>query len=481
LHVDPSFARRSPFGECIVHGCLLALGMLGCIPSRELKAGRALRVSFAGPLDVDDLAHATAAATDGAWEVKAFGRGRPLARLRLASESVESANVVDAVPGLSPRPSRSSPATDTPASPGWGDPQAVDYHVRPELQALADRIGAGSLPKELLNGLAWASYVAGMEVPGLYGLLTGVSLRLSPAARGVDGGMFAPKDFDERTGRIVVMSALSGEAGVTTAEIESFARSAPQAPAASILQPIELPRQSPDASVVVVGASRGLGASLALAFAARQYDVFAVYAKSTAAANEMRELAGDDAGRLVLHRADAGDRTEMDALAKQLSASGRPVRAIVLAAAPPPGSVALAADGVGALMDYVAASVRLVATPLASLLPVLEPGGTVVFCSSVALTAPPRDWPHYTAAKGAVEGLAGWFAAANPQATAVVVRLPKMLTDMTNTPAGRIGAVAVEPVASWLAETVLSETVGPGLVTLETPPALGDAQETVQS
>ena len=55
-----------------------------------------------------------------------------------------------------------------------------------------------------------------------------------------------------------------------------------------------------------------------------------------------------------------------------------------------------------------------------------------------------------------------------------------MLTDMTNTPAGRVGAVPVEPIARWLAETVQVGTAGPGLVLLEVPPAVLDG-ETVQS
>lgn len=463
-----------------MHGCLLALGMLGCIPSRELRAGRALRVSFTGPLSVGGSARVSTTVHDGLWEVKAFGRGRLLARLRLSNNGDEPSNGVGVVPALSFEPARTSPASDPLASLRRDGPHAVDYRVGPGLQALAERLGAGSLPEGLRNGLGWASYIAGMELPGLHGLLTGVNLTLAPAARAMNGAVFALRDVDERTGRIVVMSALSGEAGATTAEIESFARSAPRTPVASILQPVELPRQNPDGAVVVVGASRGLGASLALAFALRHYDVFAVYAKSTAAADETRRLAGEDADRLVLHRADASDRAEMDALADLVSARGRPLRGIVLAAAPPPGAVALAADGAAALADYVAASVRLMATPLASLLPVLAPGGTVVFCSSVAVTAPPRDWPQYVAAKGAVEGLAAWFAAVNPRHTAVVIRLPKMLTDMTNTPAGRVGAVPVEPIARWLAETVQVGTAGPGLVLLEVPPAVLDG-ETVQS
>jgi len=479
--MDASFARRSPFGECIVHGCLLTMGMLGCIPAEELGAGRALRVSFSGPLSVGAVADASSTVHDGSWEVKAFGRGRLLARLRLSREEDESSNGGEAPPVLPPRPSRSSPATDALASPGPDDPHhAVDYRVGPELQALADQLGTASLADGLRNGLAWASYVAGMEVPGLHGLLTGVKLTLAPAARGASGAVFALRAVDDRTGRVVVGSRLTGEAVATRAEIEAFTRSAPRPPAASSLQPAELPRQDPDGAVVVVGASRGLGASVALAFALRHYDVFAVYARATDAADEMRRLAGDDAGRLVLHRADACDPSAMDALAKLLSAGKRPLRAIVLAAAPPPGSVALAGDGAAAVADYVATSVRLVATPLASLLPVLAPDGIVVFCSSVALTAPPRDWPQYVAAKGAVEGLAGWLAVANPGLTALVIRLPKMLTDMTNAPAGRVGAAPVEPIARWLAETIMAGEVGPGLSLLEVP-AEALTRETVQS
>jgi NAD(P)-dependent dehydrogenase (short-subunit alcohol dehydrogenase family) len=83
------------------------------------------------------------------------------------------------------------------------------------------------------------------------------------------------------------------------------------------------------------------------------------------------------------------------------------------------------------------------------------------------MSAPPRDWPHYVAAKGAIEGLAAWLAAALPGVASVVVRPPKLQTEMTNTPAGRIGAVAVEPVAYWLAERVAG--LAPGLVILEPP------------
>jgi hypothetical protein len=51
-----------------------------------------------------------------------------------------------------------------------------------------------------------------------------------------------------------------------------------------------------------------------------------------------------------------------------------------------------------------------------------------------------------------------------------------MTTDMTNTPAGRLGAVAVEPIARWLAEEVVDGRLGPGLATLGCPPELATAE-----
>jgi NAD(P)-dependent dehydrogenase (short-subunit alcohol dehydrogenase family) len=225
--------------------------------------------------------------------------------------------------------------------------------------------------------------------------------------------------------------------------------------------------REPAGTAVVVGASRGLGAALALALAWRGYEVHGVYASSSAAAGELRAVAESGGGRLVLHRADAGRPNALEELRAAVS-SARPLRAIVLAAALPPLPTALAPDAIDMLADHVAASVRLAAAPLAVLLPHLADDGTIVVCSSSALDEPPRDWPHYVAAKGALEGLAAWTAAAYPRASTVVVRLPKLRTDMTNTPAGRIGAAPVEPVASWLADLVAGGTDA-GLTTVEPP------------
>ena len=339
------------------------------------------------------------------------------------------------------------------------DPFAVLYRSTPELEVLAQRFGASAIEPRLLRGMAWASYVVGMEVPGMHGLLGGFSLALG--ASDGSAGVARIQGVDTRTGRIVLESTLDG----VSASIECFAREAPHSLDVEALRPTGR-AQRVDEAVVVVGASRGLGAALALAFLLRGFEVHAVYSTSTEAADELKRLAGDDAERLHLHRTDAASTSDLEELVSDLRARQLPLRGLVLAAALPPLGMGLSSTSAFDLARYVGASVELVAAPLGALMPLLDESW-VVFCSSAALSSPPREWPHYVAAKGAIEGLGAWLAAAAPGVASVVVRPPKLQTELTNTPAGRIGAVPVEPVARWLAERVAS--LPPGLVTLEPP------------
>ncbi len=455
LHVDSQFGRRSAFGGCVVHGSLLGIGMLGHLPDEVLAAARFLDLSFSAPLLVGETGTVEVRSAEDRWTVELTGRGKPLARLRISPEDKPRApSAADS--SLEEQPMRVAPA---PTDLGAVDAFAVRYRPALELDDLAQRFGARAIEPRLLRGMAWASYVVGMEVPGMHGLLGGFSLALGPADG--SGGVARVQAADARTGRIVLESTLDG----VSATIECFAREAPHALDVDALRPADR-AQPVDEAVVVVGASRGLGAALALAFLLRGFEVHAVYSTSTEAADELKRLAGDVADRLHLHRTDAASASDLEKLASDLRTRQLPLRGLVLAAALPPLGMGLSGASAFELARYVGASVELVAAPLGALMPLLD-DSWVLFCSSAALSAPPRDWPHYVAAKGAIEGLGAWLAAVAPRVASVVVRPPKLKTELTNTPAGRIGAVPVEPVARWLAERVAS--IPPGLVMLEPP------------
>jgi nucleoside-diphosphate-sugar epimerase len=111
--------------------------------------------------------------------------------------------------------------------------------------------------------------------------------------------------------------------------------------------------------------------------------------------------------------------------------------------------------------------------PLCEVLPHVAPGGWLALVSSSAVTDPPAAWPHYVAAKGAVEALAG-YCRRHFGLRVATIRPPRMRTDMTNGPTSGIGAAAPEAVAAAIVRWVLDNRTGeeilaPDQLTAEAP------------
>ncbi|MBA3806786.1 MAG: SDR family NAD(P)-dependent oxidoreductase [Solirubrobacterales bacterium] len=469
LHLDPEFAAGTAFGTTIAHGALSAVAMLGALPEQALSQVRSLRISFSGALLRGSGARISAAALErepDAWEVRLSARGKTLARL-LARACVE--------PLDPPECSSSAPMRTVPAQPSASDLQAGhtfggEYVTGAELDALARRFDVGALDRRLLEGLAWASYVVGMELPGLYSLLAGITLTVAEGSeRGEPGHALLVRDHDARTGQLTIDGALSTASGRVLTRIHCFALARAESPEPALLGIGSAPQRDRGA-VLVAGASRGFGACLTLALLALGYEVHGAYASSPRRAEELARLAGEHAERLHLARVDLRDPDGMTSLAEAVQARGAPLQGLVLNAAPPPLPMGLTAQSATELADYVDTSLRLVAVPLGAMLALLEEQrGWVLFCSSEALRAPPRDWPQYVSAKAALEGLAGWLASTRPRLRTVIVRPPKMRTAMSATPSGRIGAASPEEIARWTAEQLAGDGLRAGLSMLEPP------------
>jgi len=474
LHVDPAFAARTAFGGCAVPGALSTIAMLAALPEPALREIARVRLSFAAPLIADETATVTATqpgGADGGWELTLDGRGRALVRalaLRLDAERPRSDSAVCAPVIRDALPMRTEPADRELASLAGGPPIVGTYAARPELGQVAERWGASALAPALLEGLAWASYVVGMELPGRRALFAALDLRAGDSRLPGVTHSLALRDYDERTGLLVIDAVLLDRAGRRRCEarIEAFALPEPPAPDPARLAPAGV-RAGGDGAVVVIGGSRGFGASLALALLGGGHEVYATYHASPDSAAALAESGG-----AALHtvRTDARRPESVGELARLIhesASNSRPLTGLVLAAAISPLPMGVTASSSVALTAYVADSLRLVVVPLGGLLELIDPDrGWVLFCSSAALSAPPRDWPHYVAAKAAIEGLAAWVARTAPTLRSVVLRAPKMLTAMTATPSGRIGAVRADDVAIWTAGR-LADGLAPGLTVLE--------------
>ena len=72
-----------------------------------------------------------------------------------------------------------------------------------------------------------------------------------------------------------------------------------------------------------------------------------------------------------------------------------------------------------------------------------------------------REWPHYVAAKQAVEALARVASLQYPRIGTLIVRPAKLATALTNTPMGRLGATSPARFANRIAAR-LEEPFEPG-------------------
>lgn len=176
---------------------------------------------------------------------------------------------------------------------------------------------------------------------------------------------------------------------------------------------------------VVIGASRGLGAATALAMAEQGCTVVGVYHTSTTRAAELARH------RLIdMVRGDAADNGFCRALAEQVRGRHGRTDILVCSAGPVARPNRLSEETTEALTDHVTEALRLVAVPLSAFTPLLDAGaGRLLVMSSQFLDRPGPDWPHYAAAKGAVEQLVRSCSPAHPQWRILLARLPPLDTD----------------------------------------------------
>jgi NAD(P)-dependent dehydrogenase (short-subunit alcohol dehydrogenase family) len=312
------------------------------------------------------------------------------------------------------------------------------------LSALAADLGAGSVPQALLSWLSAASYTVGMLLPGRDAVFVGGRIARSPADR-VGTLTASVSTADARTGVVIVQAALEQQEASARMTLQAFLCSTPPAPNRSSIGGHLAPStELAGRNVLVVGASRGLGAALSGAFASQEATVWAAFSRSEDRAEAVRREFGAERVRLL--QFDASDTEQARRAFAALRHEARTLDGVVLCAAPPTYETALHPDASEATLRFVAASVAMTLVPLAEALQLLSAEGWLVLTSSWALDDPPATWPHYIVAKAAIEGAAAYCARHTPAAV-LVVRPPKMWTDSTNTPLGRIGAAATEEVA----------------------------------
>jgi len=422
LHVDETYARRTPFGQTVIHGIAGALAALGAWAAGRPFTIARITVRFHRPLVVGD---------DYALDVD---EGGPL-RLELSRHGeTHLALEMEWRPG---EPEAAAPFLPfTPLAAARADvvsgrrtlPRA-DYAPRMSAEALAPfGLRPGQLPAHQLAMLTWSSYVVGMEFPGRDALFASLEARFAAAP---PGEPFHLRDvemrFDERFGRATISGAGTGVAAFS---IGAIRRPSPvDHDLAAIGAVVGPARTFTGQTVLVTGSSRGFGGTLARAFALAGARVaLSARAPSPELSRVVEDVASCGTPPLVL-LGDAGDPATCARFVEAIPA----LDVLVGNAVPTIPAAPFLGVPVEDFLGFVARAVKLAAAPCHALLPRLRPGGLVVSISSEYTREPQPRLAHYVAAKAAVEGLTRTLALEHPDLRFVIARPPRMLTDQTNT------------------------------------------------
>ena len=459
LHRSETYARTTSFGERVVYG---VLGVLASLARVEPPAGK-----FIAKVSVD-FRSALLLGIEYAIRIEPRGGDVVVADLIDGQTILVRTRLwfADGVPRKATFPDRAvAPRrsarflADGELTLGlrfegeYGPPEKAYLDLLRFIGLDRNKTGDGPI-----IALLCSSYLTGMELPGERAAYVGLEAEFFPAH------VNAPITFqiglqalDERLGRIQSRFELtSGREPFVRGEVISIAR--------PLRSPVARPAPRSAISTgaaktaLVIGASRGLGAALALSLAASGYRVTGIYAQSDEDARAVLLAAEGLSGRLDLIRGDATDVAWCESVMERIGNAGA-LDLLVCSAAPSIHPLHVQSAFLERIQSYVQKGFALVSTPLCTFLGMVsQASGAVLLISSVVVQEPVPNWPHYVAMKSAVEGLVKSASLEYPTVSFWIARPNKVRTDLTDTPLGRLNAEDPAELAARLINRIVAET-----------------------
>jgi NAD(P)-dependent dehydrogenase (short-subunit alcohol dehydrogenase family) len=302
-----------------------------------------------------------------------------------------------------------------------------------------------------ISVLLWASYFVGMELPGKRALFS--TLRIEFPANAIAG---TPFQYQAEIERISDMGELSMRAELSSegqkwavVKIGAYVRQdVPPATTEKIHSLIGSSEALVGKVAVVTGASRGLGACMVRALALHGCTVVMNFLSSGSEAEQVRSSVAQTSGKIVFEQGDVGDVRWCIELQQRMGTGLNRLDFLICNASPSLLPLWLQPTAAVRMNQFLAKSLAMVSAPTAALMPlVADSNGWCVMISSTAVTQIHPHFPHYAAAKSAAEAITQAAVAEYRTVSGMIVRPARLLTDLTNTPLGRKGALAPELVA----------------------------------
>ncbi len=465
LHSNVAYARATSFGEPVVYGALAALRLLRHLPPRPHQSMATLLTEFRSPLFAN-VSYQIECEHSPPQSVLNVHDGRRLL-LRVVATFVDKPLVGEPVSILTPgaiEPCEPTVLTVDDMSEGM----VFSGSYAPDPAAARVLLGSLHLPVRGVAefqaaGLLACSYLVGMRMPGRNALFYSAKLDWSNPPDVLAPGTYAAQIASlHRPLGLVTLRATFGAPLAFSAELKSFVRQPIRrsTPNASLL-----PQKSLEGRVaVVIGASRGLGAAIAEALAYAGATVIGTYLHSHETITELSGRLRAEQAIFEARQADATDAGAMTALVEDVARRYGGIDLLVCTACPPLHPLSIDRPSRDRILRHISDSLAMVVTPMSCMLESVQSRqGAILLLSSSAVEKPPGEWPHYVAAKRAIEGLAEVAAVSHKAVRVWLAKPPKLLTELINTPLGRQGATDPGVYAAAVVSALIASRESPEL------------------
>jgi hypothetical protein len=455
LHCDPVLARRTMFRGSVVHGVhamLLGLDALSAARPHQARAIRRLNAQFQKPISTSapfSIALAEETQDTLRLELAVEGRVAQTIRMELGPASANDEVNLDAAlqPHAQPRDITFAEAASASGILALGFAREL---YSQEVPALAS-VGLDRLVAVILA----ATRIVGMECPGQNSVFSGLTIGADPGAGGESRLRYSVVSAAERLSTIKIGIEGLGISGM----ISALYRPPPVRQASYADIKARVARDAfRDQSAIIVGGSRGLGEIAAKILAAGGASVWLTY-----------HAGRDDAAALCHEIISGGGSAAAGHLDIALGefdnpnlASGAPPSHIYLFASPPILAKRSPDWDQDAFERYARAYARdaiAIVEALAERTGARLDALSIFIPSSVFVDSPPVAFAEYAAAKAAAEIAWRALAKVHPGLKVEMPRLPRMLTDQTNSLTGTAPLRAEDVLLPLL----LGRTPAPGI------------------
>ncbi|HHP7245824.1 MAG TPA: SDR family NAD(P)-dependent oxidoreductase [Elainellaceae cyanobacterium] len=459
LHLSDNYARKTPFANRVVFGILGGLACLGHLKERPGLRLSKIVLEFPAPLFVN-LPYSleiTETSPEKAT-VKVFDGRRQMSKMTAYFRTGDLIKLKDGIPQAARTEALLLTESDLAAK------LQIEESYYPNIDKLRELInhlklvnkGVGEVE---IATLLWTSYLVGMELPGCQALFSKLTLNFEdflPTVAPALSYTASLIQFDDRYNllRTKIKLAANGML-LAVGDIQSFVRPAPpNSTTASIKMLMPKSEALKGKVALVTGASRGLGAAIARSLTLQGCTVLVNFLHSHTEAQQLQADTADTPGEIILIQGDASDLSWCLSAKKTIIEKYGKLDFLICNACPAILPLWVEPTAIERLNDYVTKSLALMSVPMSVFLSLLSEasGWSIVISSIYASQIFPPDLPHYVIAKCAIEGLTKVTASEYKEVSFIAVRPPKLLTDQTNTPIGRQGAISADKVAVKIVE-----------------------------